>query len=133
MRYLGICDPVGSPDRHVKRARAVRSAFLLDKPFPVEPAKRVGQGPFVHWAVRIAVMPRKEPWRVRVVIRFPLCVRSNQCLEALMVGDIRIDRVLLFAPPHMHKLAVRSVGPELVGPHFRISNVRKPVLVSNSS
>ena len=50
-----------------------------------------------------------------------------------MVGDIRIDRVLPFAPPHMHKLAVRSVGPELVGPHFGISNVRKPVLVSNSS
>ena len=78
-------------------------------------------------------MPREELRRVRVVLRLPLCVRRNQCLEALMVGDIRIDRVLPFAPPHMHKLAVRSVGPELVGPHFGISNVRKPVLVSNSS
>ena len=80
MRYLGICDPVGSPDRHVKRARAVRSAFLLDKPLPVEPAKRVGQGPFVHWAVRIAVMAWEKPRRIWVLMRLPLFVRLDQGL-----------------------------------------------------
>lgn len=83
--------------------------------------QRVGQRPFVHRTVRIAVMPWKEPRRVWVVLRLPLRMRLDQGLQALVIGNIRIDGMLPLATPNVNGFTIGRRGPELIAPphqHF---------------
>ena len=77
------------------------------------------EGSFAYGPACVSVVAGKEPRGVWIVLRLPFCVRCDQSLEALVIGDVGVDGVLPFAAPNVNELSVLSRGSEFVAPPFQ--------------